>query len=93
MKDTNICYPLQKLGYKGDIVITDQGLIIDRANQSLLQPNKRGLYKRLPIVGKQFTEPSNRSTDKPLGESMRLILQRTQRANYGSPSTAGASIT
>ena len=45
MKDTNICYPLQNLGYKGDIVITDQGLIIDRANQSLLQPNKRGLYK------------------------------------------------
>ena len=31
MKDTNICYPLQNFGYKGDIVITNQGLIIDRA--------------------------------------------------------------
>ena len=52
MKDTNICYPLQNLGYKGDIVITDQGLIIDRANQSLLQPNKRGLYKLTSNSGK-----------------------------------------
>ena len=52
MKDTNICYPLQKLGYKGDVVITDQGLIIDRANQSLLQPNKRGLYKLTSNSGK-----------------------------------------
>ena len=23
MKDTNICYPLQNLGYKGNVVITD----------------------------------------------------------------------
>lgn len=52
MKDTNICYPLQNLGYKGDVVITDQGLIIDRANQSLLQPNKRGLYKLTSNSGK-----------------------------------------
>ena len=52
MKDTNICYPLQNLGYKGDVVITDQGLIVDRANQSLLQPNKRGLYKLTSNSGK-----------------------------------------
>ena len=52
MKDTNICYPLQNLGYKGDVVITDQGLIIDRANQSLLQPNIRGLYKLTSNSGK-----------------------------------------
>ena len=52
MKDTNICYPLQNLGYKGDIFITDQGLIIDRANQSLLQPNKRGQYKLTSNSGK-----------------------------------------
>ena len=45
MKDTNFSYPLQQLGYKGDIVITEQGLIIDRANQSLLRASKSGRYR------------------------------------------------
>lgn len=52
MDDTTICYPLQKLGYKGDIVITDQGLIIDRANQSLLRASKNGKYKLISDDGK-----------------------------------------
>lgn len=52
MNDTTIYYPLQNLGYKGDIVITDQGLIIDRTNQSFLRANKSGLYKLTSNSGK-----------------------------------------
>lgn len=51
MKDTNY-YPLAELGYKGDYLITDQGLIIDTANQSQLQPNKKQQYKLTSAEGK-----------------------------------------
>ena len=51
MNDTNY-YPLAELGYKGDYLITDQGLIIDTANQSQLQPNKKQQYKLTSAEGK-----------------------------------------
>ena len=51
MKDTNY-YSLNELGYKGDYFITDQGLIIDTANQSQLQPNKKQQYKLTSAEGK-----------------------------------------
>ena len=51
MKDTNY-YSLNELGYKGDYFITDQGLIIDTANQSQLQPNKRQQYRLTTKDGK-----------------------------------------
>jgi len=34
MTDTIKFVPLQELGYKNDYIITEQGLIIDRANNS-----------------------------------------------------------
>lgn len=52
MKDTINYYPLQKLGYKDNLFITDQGLIIDRANNSQLQPNKKQQYKLTTKDGK-----------------------------------------
>lgn len=52
MKDTINYYPLQKLGYKDNLFITDQGLIIDRANNSQLQPNKKQQYKLTTNEGK-----------------------------------------
>lgn len=52
MQDNNLCYPLQKLGYQGDYCITEQGLIIDTASQSLLTESKSGRYKLISNDGK-----------------------------------------
>lgn len=52
MKDTEKSYPLQKLGYKGEYIITDQGLIIDAANNRQLQLNKKWQYKLTTTNGK-----------------------------------------
>lgn len=52
MLDTIKSVPLQQLGYKNDYIITEQGLIIDRANQSQLQHNKRKQYKLTTTDGK-----------------------------------------
>ena len=43
MKNT-ICCPLAQLGYKDDYIITEQGLIIDRANYSSVEKSKNGAY-------------------------------------------------
>ena len=45
MKDTEKSCPLQEFGYKGEYIITDQGLIIDTANNRQLQLNKKWQYK------------------------------------------------
>ena len=52
MTDTIKFVPLQELGYKNDYIITEQGLIIDRANNSQLQHNKRKQYKLTTADGK-----------------------------------------
>lgn len=52
MKDTKNYYPLQKLGYKDNYTITDQGLIIDTANNIQLQPNKKWQYRLTTKEGK-----------------------------------------
>ena len=52
MLDTIKFVPLQELGYKNDYIITDQGLIIDRANQSQLEPTKKQQYKLTTVDGK-----------------------------------------
>ena len=52
MKDTNKYFPLQKLGYKDKYCITDQGLIIDTANNSQLQLNKKWQYRLTTKEGK-----------------------------------------
>lgn len=52
MTDTNFYYPLQQLGYKDNYFITEQGLIIDTANNSQLQPNKKQQYKLTLKSGK-----------------------------------------
>ena len=51
MKDTNFA-SLSVLGFKDRYIITDQGLIIDTANQSQLQPNKKGEYRLVTDEGK-----------------------------------------
>lgn len=43
---------LQELGYKDEYIITDQGLIINTANNSQLQPNKKQQYKLTSQDGK-----------------------------------------
>ena len=43
MKNT-ICYPLAQLGFDNDYFITEQGQIIDTANQSQLQLGKKQRY-------------------------------------------------
>lgn len=52
MKDTKNYFPLQELGYKGEYCITDQGLIIDTANNSQLQLNKKWQYRLTTKDGK-----------------------------------------
>ena len=53
MLDTIKFVPLQSLGYKNDYIITEQGLIIDRANQSQLEPTKNQQYRLTTIDGKK----------------------------------------
>lgn len=52
MTNTNKYIPLQQLGYKNEYIITEQGFIIDTANNSLLQPNKNQQYKLITEKGK-----------------------------------------
>lgn len=52
MTDTKKYIPLQQLGYKNEYIITEQGFIIDTANNSLLQPNKNQQYKLITKQGK-----------------------------------------
>ena len=52
MTNTNKYIPLQQLGYKNEYIITEQGFIIDTANNSLLQPNKNQQYKLITKQGK-----------------------------------------
>lgn len=52
MKDTIISFPLQKLGYEEKYVITSQGIIIDTANQTQLQPTKNNKYRLTTNEGK-----------------------------------------
>ena len=52
MTDTIKSVPLQELGYKNDYIITEQGFIIDLANYSQLEPNKKQQYKLTTNNGK-----------------------------------------
>lgn len=52
MKDTKNYFPLQEIGYKGEYCITDQGLIIDTANNRQLQLNKKWQYRLTTKDGK-----------------------------------------
>ena len=52
MTDTKNYYSLQELGYKGNYIITEQGLIIDTVNNSQLQLNKKWQYKLTTLDGK-----------------------------------------
>lgn len=93
MKDTKNYFPLQEIGYKGEYCITDQGLIIDTANNRQLQLNKNGSIDLLPKMEKPSTEPLKRSTGRLLEKSMPWTPQRIQRARDGRRLTAGANTT